>query len=102
MLFAGLALLAISVISLSIVAGSIGFVGLVAAHLVRHYTGPRHSVLIPAAIIAGGALLCTADVLSRTVAAPRQLPVGTLTAMIGVPLFLYLLRNRYKIGRAQA
>ncbi|MEO1327367.1 MAG: iron ABC transporter permease [Pseudomonadota bacterium] len=84
------------------VAGSIGFIGLVVPHLVRHYTGPRHSVLVPAAIIAGGALLCTADVLSRTVAAPRQLPVGTLTAMIGVPLFLYLLRNRYRAGRAQA
>lgn len=75
-------------------AGSIGFVGLVVPHLVRHFTGPRHRHLIPAAILAGGALLTAADALSRTVFAPRQLPVGTLTALIGVPLFIYLLRYR--------
>ncbi|MEL7023905.1 MAG: iron chelate uptake ABC transporter family permease subunit [Pseudomonadota bacterium] len=81
------------------VAGSIGFVGLVVPHLVRHFTGVRHRALIPGAVLAGGCLLCFADALSHTVFAPRQLPVGTLTAMIGVPVFLYLLRQRYQPGR---
>ncbi|MEL7312211.1 MAG: iron chelate uptake ABC transporter family permease subunit, partial [Pseudomonadota bacterium] len=72
------------------------FVGLVVPHLVRHFTGVQHRRLVPAAVLAGGALLCLADALSRTVAAPRQLPVGTLTALLGVPLFLYLLRRRYR------
>ncbi|MFK8052224.1 MAG: FecCD family ABC transporter permease [Woeseiaceae bacterium] len=74
-------------------AGSIGFVGLVVPHLVRRLTGMDHRRLIPAAVLAGGSLLCIADALSRTVLAPRQLPVGTLTAAIGVPLFLYLLSS---------
>ena len=78
------------------IAGSIGFVGLVVPHLVRQYTGQHHRVLLPAAVLAGGALLTVADVLSRTVLAPRQLPVGTLTALVGVPLFLYLLRRQYR------
>ncbi|MEL6199064.1 MAG: iron ABC transporter permease [Pseudomonadota bacterium] len=74
-------------------AGSIGFVGLVVPHLVRGFTGVRHAALLPASAVAGGCLLVIADTLSRTVFAPRQLPVGTLTALIGVPLFLYLLRQ---------
>ena len=74
-------------------AGSIGFVGLVVPHLVRGFTGVRHAALLPASAVAGGCLLVIADTLSRTVLAPRQLPVGTLTALIGVPLFLYLLRQ---------
>ena len=74
-------------------AGSIGFVGLVVPHLVRGFTGADHRKLVPAAMLAGGSLMIVADTLSRTLLAPRQLPVGTLTAAIGVPLFLYLLRN---------
>jgi iron complex transport system permease protein len=74
-------------------AGSIGFVGLVTPHLVRLATGSTHRAVIPAAALAGGALVVVADLLARTIVAPRQLPVGALTALIGVPLFLILMRR---------
>jgi len=74
-------------------AGSIGFVGLVTPHLVRLVVGSSHRAVIPAAALAGGALLVVADLLARTVVAPRQLPVGALTALIGVPLFLVLMKR---------
>ncbi len=72
-------------------AGSIGFVGLVVPHLVRMAIGNDQRLLLPAAALAGGALLVLADTAARTVIAPQQLPVGVLTALIGVPVFLYLL-----------
>ncbi len=72
-------------------AGSIGFVGLVVPHLVRLAVGNDQRLLLPASALAGGALLTLADTLARTVAAPQQLPVGVLTALIGVPVFLFLL-----------
>src|SRR5262245_1782257 len=75
-------------------AGSIGFVGLVTPHLVRLLVGSSHRAVIPAAALAGGALLVVADLLARTMVAPRQLPVGALTALIGVPLFLWLMHRR--------
>ncbi len=75
-------------------AGSIGFVGLVTPHLVRLLVGSSHRAVIPAAALAGGALLVVADLLARTIVAPRQLPVGALTALIGVPLFLWLMHRR--------
>jgi iron complex transport system permease protein len=75
-------------------AGSIGFVGLVTPHLVRLLVGSSHRAVIPAAALAGGALLVIADLLARTIVAPRQLPVGALTALIGVPLFLLLMRRQ--------
>lgn len=75
-------------------AGSIGFVGLVTPHLVRLLVGSSHRAVIPAAALAGGALLVVADLAARTVVAPRQLPVGALTALIGVPLFLWLMRRQ--------
>jgi iron complex transport system permease protein len=75
-------------------AGSIGFVGLVTPHLVRLAAGSSHRVVIPASALAGGALVVIADLLARTVVAPRQLPVGALTALIGVPLFLLLMRRQ--------
>ena len=74
-------------------AGSIGFVGLVIPHLVRLLIGTDHRLLLPASALTGGALLVIADTLARTLLAPQQLPVGILTALIGVPLFLYLLRR---------
>ncbi|MFN6961688.1 MAG: FecCD family ABC transporter permease [Rhodocyclaceae bacterium] len=81
-------------------AGSIGFVGLIVPHLVRLSIGPRmgndQRLLLPAATLAGGSLLVLADTAARTVVAPLQLPVGVLTALIGVPVFLYLLSR----GRA--
>lgn len=72
-------------------AGSIGFIGLVVPHLVRLAVGNDQRLLLPASALAGGALLTLADTLARTVAAPQQLPVGVLTALIGVPVFLFLL-----------
>ncbi len=71
--------------------GSVGFVGLVVPHLVRLMIGNDQRLLLPAALLAGGTLLTLADTAARTVIAPTQLPVGVLTALIGVPLFLYLL-----------
>ena len=71
--------------------GVIGFVGLVVPHLVRLIAGSDHRVVLPASALAGGALLVVADTLARTLMAPRQLPVGALTAAIGVPLFLILM-----------
>ena len=71
--------------------GSVGFVGLVVPHLVRLALGNDQRVLIPAAALVGGTLLTLADTAARTVMAPQQLPVGVLTALIGVPVFLFLL-----------
>ncbi|MBS0376548.1 MAG: iron ABC transporter permease [Proteobacteria bacterium] len=73
--------------------GAVGFVGLVTPHLVRLALGSDHRRVVPAAALAGGTLLVAADLLSRTLLAPRQLPVGALTALIGVPLFLVLMRR---------
>jgi iron complex transport system permease protein len=72
-------------------AGSIGFIGLIVPHLVRLAVGNDQRLLLPASVLAGGSLLVIADTLARTVVAPQQLPVGVLTALIGVPVFLYLL-----------
>ena len=77
-------------------AGSIGFVGLIVPHLVRLAVGNDQRLLLPASILAGGSLLVIADTLARTVIAPQQLPVGVLTALIGVPVFLFLLARDAK------
>ncbi len=71
--------------------GVIGFIGLVVPHLVRQVSGSDHRIVVPASALAGGILLVLADTLARTLMAPRQLPVGALTAAIGVPLFLVLM-----------
>jgi iron complex transport system permease protein len=72
-------------------AGSVGFVGLVVPHALRLVIGNDQRALLPAAALAGGALLVLADTLARSVVAPVQLPVGVITALVGVPVFLYLL-----------
>ncbi len=82
------------------VAGSIGFVGLIVPHLMRLLVGSDHRILVPSAALFGGAFLVLSDTLARTVIAPRQLPVGVITALLGVPLFLVLL-NRARL-RPQA
>lgn len=71
--------------------GVIGFIGLVVPHIVRLAAGSDHRVVLPASALAGGALLVVADTFARTMMAPIQLPVGALTAAIGVPLFLILM-----------
>lgn len=78
------------------IAGNIGFVGLIVPHLVRLVVGSDHRILLPAATLFGGLFLVISDTLARTVLAPRQLPVGVVTALLGVPLFLLLL-NRAKL-----
>ena len=75
------------------VAGSIGFVGLIVPHLLRLIIGNDQRVLLPASALAGGILLVLADTLARTLIAPEQLLVGVITALLGVPAFLYLLHR---------
>ncbi len=74
-------------------AGAIGFVGLVIPHMLRLVSGSDHRTLLPGAVLLGGSLLLLADTLARTIVAPQQLPVGIVTAAIGVPIFLYLLNR---------
>lgn len=75
-------------------AGMIGFVGLIVPHALRLLVGPDHRRLLPAGLLAGGTLLVLADLGARLVARPTELPVGVLTALLGGPFFLYLLRAR--------
>jgi iron complex transport system permease protein len=75
-------------------AGLIGFVGLVVPHLLRLLTGPDHRRLLPAAALGGAVTMLLADTLARTLAAPREVPVGIVTAGVGAPFFLYLLRKQ--------
>jgi len=75
------------------VAGVIGFVGLIAPHVARGFVGARHRYLIPGSGLVGAILLVLADDLARTVAAPLELPVGVLTAILGGPFFLVVLRR---------
>jgi iron complex transport system permease protein len=78
------------------IAGNIGFVGLIVPHLMRLLVGSDHRILLPSATLFGGLFLVLSDTLARTVLAPRQLPVGVVTALLGVPLFLLLL-NRARV-----
>jgi iron complex transport system permease protein len=76
------------------VSGVIGFVGLVVPHVVRMLWGPDHRFLLPASVLLGASFTILADTLARTVVAPTELPVGVVTAFVGVPFFVYLLRRR--------
>jgi iron complex transport system permease protein len=77
-------------------AGSIGFVGLIVPHACRFAWGPDHRLLLLAATLAGGSFLVLADTLARSVIAPQQLPVGVITALIGVPVFLLQLHHIHR------
>ncbi|MEX0284728.1 MAG: FecCD family ABC transporter permease [Paracoccaceae bacterium] len=77
------------------VSGSIGFVGIVVPHLLRLATGPDHRALLPNAALLGATLLLMADMISRTIVAPAELPIGIVTAVIGAPVFLYILLKRH-------
>ena len=74
--------------------GLIGFVGLIVPHTVRLAVGLDHRRLVPASALAGAAFLVLADSVARTILAPREVPIGVITAMLGGPFFLGLLRNR--------
>ncbi|MFC0471937.1 FecCD family ABC transporter permease [Halalkalibacter kiskunsagensis] len=80
------------------VSGSIGFVGLVIPHLVRLVTGPNHRHVLPLSMLIGGAFLILADLVARTIIAPKELPIGIITALIGAPVFALLL-IRERLGR---
>lgn len=76
------------------VSGAIGYVGLLVPHLVRLLFGGDYRLLVPATALGGAVLLLAADTLARTVVAPTELPVGAVTAVVGAPVFIYLLRSR--------
>ncbi|MBO9128289.1 iron ABC transporter permease [Bacillus sp. 165] len=78
------------------VSGTIGFVGLVIPHVTRMIWGPNHIRLLPLSALTGGAFLVLADLVSRTIIAPAELPIGVITAIIGAPIFalLFIQRNR--------
>ena len=73
------------------VSGIIGFVGLITPHIMRIITGPDHKILYPTSAIAGGIVLLFSDTIARTILSPREIPVGIITSIIGVPFFIYLL-----------
>ena len=79
--------------------GLIGFVGLFAPHVTRLMVGPRHSLLLPAAALVGAAFLVMADLLARAILPPTEIPVGILTAFVGGPFFLWLLRRERRAYR---
>ena len=83
-------------------AGSIGFIGLIVPHALRLIVGNDQRVLLPACALGGGSLLVLSDTVARTIIAPEQLPVGVLTALVGVPAFLFLLLRSGSTAGARA
>jgi iron complex transport system permease protein len=97
LIITGASLTAAAAVSAS---GIIGFVGLIAPHSVRLFTGPAHRRLLPASALAGALILVLADTLARTVAAPMEIPLGIITSLAGAPFFLYLLaKHGRNLGR---
>jgi iron complex transport system permease protein len=95
-----LSLIAMSTLATAVavsVAGIIGFVGLIIPHAVRLALGADYRRLIPLAAIWGALFLILADLLARTLMSPNELPIGVVTALVGGPFFLYLLRQRQKM-----
>jgi iron complex transport system permease protein len=75
-------------------AGPIGFVGLIVPHTLRLVVGPDHRLLIPASFFVGGAFLVVCDTFARTILSPTEMPVGIVTALLGGPFFIFLLKRR--------
>lgn len=94
-MFMSVSLMTASSVSLG---GMVGFVGLLVPHIMRSLVGPDARVLIPASALGGGALLIVSDLIGRSVMSPMELPAGIITALIGAPYFLYLLRGRHVLG----
>jgi iron complex transport system permease protein len=90
-LFVSVGLMTAASVSLG---GMIGFIGLLVPHIARFFIGSDSRGLIPASALGGGILLCIADLIGRSVLAPMELPSGIITAIIGSPYFLYLLRRK--------
>jgi iron complex transport system permease protein len=76
------------------VSGLIGFVGIIVPHTVRLLSNASYRVVIPVSMIGGAAFLILADVAARTVQSPAEIPIGVVTAFVGAPFFLFLLRSR--------
>jgi len=76
------------------ISGIIGFVGLLVPHFARAVVGPDHRLSYPVAVVSGPLLLCLADIVARTVAAPAEIPVGVVTALVGGPFFLFILKRK--------
>jgi iron complex transport system permease protein len=94
-LFGSMALMTSASVSLG---GTIGFIGLLMPHIVRFLLGSDSRLLVPASAVAGGAFLCFADLVGRSIMPPQELPSGTVTAVFGAPYFLYLLRKKDVLG----
>ncbi len=94
-LFVSVGLMTAASVSLG---GIVGFIGLLMPHMVRFFIGSDSRLLIPLSALTGGALLCIADTLGRTVVSPVEIPSGIITAIIGAPFFLYLLRRKEILG----
>lgn len=76
------------------VSGTIGFVGLIVPHIARRLVGPEHRILLPCSALLGAILMISADALARTLMRPGEIPVGVITALLGAPFFLYLLKKK--------
>ncbi|RLF43971.1 MAG: iron ABC transporter [Thermoplasmata archaeon] len=79
------------------VSGIIGFVGLIIPHIMRIVVGPDHRILLPSSCLTGAIFLIFADTLTRSIIQPAEMPVGIITALFGVPFFIYLLRRKRKV-----
>jgi iron complex transport system permease protein len=90
-LFVAIALMTGASVSLG---GMVGFIGLIMPHIMRFFLGPDNRMVVPASALGGGALLMVSDLIGRTVLSPVELPSGIITALLGAPYFLYLLRRR--------
>jgi iron complex transport system permease protein len=90
-LFVSVALMTSASVALG---GTIGFIGLLIPHIVRFFIGANNTKLIPLSAMCGGAFLCISDVIGRSIISPMEIPSGIITALIGSPYFLYLLRKR--------
>jgi len=78
------------------ISGIIGFIGLIIPHMMRLLVGSDHRILIPASALTGAIVLIVCDTLARTIMSPSELPVGVITAILGSPFFIYLLRAKKK------
>jgi iron complex transport system permease protein len=95
LLFVSVGLMTASSVSLG---GMVGFIGLLMPHIMRFLVGPDSRLLIPASALGGGALLVVSDLVGRTIIQPTEIPAGIITAILGAPYFLYLLRRRDVLG----
>ncbi len=94
MVLVGSSLMTAAAVSVS---GIIGFVGLIVPHILRIFVGPDHRIMLPTTLIVGAIFMIYMDTLARTLMAPEELPVGIITALLGAPFFLYLLRRRRRL-----